>query len=261
MVMRTLEKDRDMRPVSAKILIEEIEQAEKQSAPLRGTKVMQATDFVSAEEYPPPPEVAAGPPRPAPVAPRRPAPVPQPHVAPPAAPAKPSQWGLWVAVGVLVVGLGGGGWFFFGRQSTSPSEPPITPGGTTPGTQPSGPNPGGTPARPGPGVTPTEPGTSPLVTPPEEPKPVVPSQPNPRQVNPQPHNPPANIGRPGPSGVDLQKVKEHLAMAQFHLDRGEYDAAIQEAQSGLQIDPNNGQLRSISSRAQKAKAAEQKYLQ
>ena len=63
------------------------------------------------------------------------------------------------------------------------------------------------------------------------------------------------------NAADLQKIKEHLAMAQFHLDRGEYDAAIQEAQSGLRIDSNNGQLRSIASRAQKAKTAEAKFLQ
>jgi uncharacterized protein HemY len=63
------------------------------------------------------------------------------------------------------------------------------------------------------------------------------------------------------SAGDAQKIKEHLAMAQFHLDRGEYDPALQEALSGLRLDPNHGQLRSIASRAAKAKAAEQKYLQ
>lgn len=60
---------------------------------------------------------------------------------------------------------------------------------------------------------------------------------------------------------DLQKIKEHVAMAQFHFERGEYAAAIEEAQGGLRLDPNNAQLRSLAARAQKAKAAEEKYLQ
>ena len=258
-VMRTLEKDRDLRPASAKALIEEIEHAEKPSVPLRGTRIMQASSVLPAEElHPQHPEVLAGPPRPAPVAPRPPAPVPQPHGALPMAPTKPSQWGLWVALGVLVVGLGGGGWFFFGRPSTPPSEPPIS---TGPGTEPSKTDFERRTASPGPAVTPTEKVTNPPVTPSEEPKTTAPSQPAVRPVTPPPPNPPVNISRSTVSSADLQKIKEHQTMAQYYLERGEYDAAIQEAQVGLRIDPNNGQLRSISSRAQKAKAAEAKFLQ
>ena len=267
-VMRTLEKDPDLRPASAKALIEEIEHAEKPSVPLRGTRIMQASSVLPAEElHPQHPEVAARPPRPEPVAPRPPAPVPQPHGAPPVAPDKPSQWGLWVALGVLVVGLGGGGWFFFGRPSTPPAEPPITtPGGTSAGAPPQASPPsttdiGGTPATSGSGAAPTETVTNPPATPSGEQKPTTPSQPPTRPVTSQPANPPANIARPTVSAGDAQKIKEHLAMAQFHLDRGEYDPALQEALSGLRLDPNHGQLRSIASRAAKAKAAEQKYLQ
>jgi len=267
-VMRTLEKDPDLRPASAKALIEEIEHAEKPSVPLRGTRIMQASSVLPAEElHPQHPEVAARPPRPAPVAPRPPAPVPQPHGAPPVAPDKPSQWGLWVALGVLVVGLGGGGWFFFGRPSTPPAEPPITtPGGTSAGAPPQASPPsttdiGGTPATSGSGVAPTETVTNPPVTTSGGRTPAGPSQPPTRPVPAPPANPPANIARPAVSAGDAQKIKEHLAMAQFHLDRGEYDPALQEALSGLRLDPNHGQLRSIASRAAKAKAAEQKYLQ
>ena len=253
-VMRTLEKDRDLRPASAKVLIEEIEQAEKASVPLRGTRVMQSTSVSSAEELRPRhPE----PPRPAPAAPRPPAPVPQPPAVRPVAPAvKPSQWGLWVAIGVLIVGLGGGGWFFFGRQSTPPSEPPITTPEETnrrtpnPTRQSSTPDIGRTSAPSGSEVTRTEPDTNLPV----ERKPIV------RPVTPEPFNPTPVSGRTL-SAADAQKIKGHVTMALFHLERGEYAEAIQEAQNGLRIDPNNAQLHNIVSRAQKAKAAEAKFLQ
>jgi serine/threonine-protein kinase len=262
-VMRTLEKDPEMRPASAKALIEEIERAEKPAAPLRGTKIMQASDFFPSEEAPPPqPEVAAGPPaarvapapRPAPAAPRPAAPVSQPRVAAPAA--KPSQWGLWVALGVLAIGVGGGGWFFLVRRPAPSSEAPIvTPGETTTGTVPS------TTPSSQPAVTPASTETSPPATTPSEKTVTEPSQPPTRPVTAPPVSPPTSVARPSLNAGDMQKIKEHVAMAQFHFERGEYAAAIEEAQGGLRLDPNNAQLRSLAVRAQKAKAAEEKYLQ
>ena len=262
-VMRTLEKDPEMRPASAKALIEEIERAEKPAAPLRGTKIMQASDFFPSEEAPPPqPEVAAGPPaarvapapRPAPAAPRPAAPVSQPRVAAPAA--KPSQWGLWVALGVLAIGVGGGGWFFLVRRPAPSSEAPIvTPAEMNPGTAPS------TTPSSQPAVTPASTETSPPATTPSEKTVTEPSQPPTRPATAPPVSPPASVARPSLNAGDLQKIKEHVAMAQFHFERGEYAAAIEEAQGGLRLDPNNAQLRSLAARAQKAKAAEEKYLQ
>jgi serine/threonine-protein kinase len=262
-VMRTLEKDPEMRPASAKALIEEIERAEKPAAPLRGTKIMQASDFFPSEEAPPPqPEVAAGPPaarvapapRPAPAAPRPAAPVPQPRVAAPAA--KPSQWGLWVALGVLAIGVGGGGWFFLVRRPAPSIEAPIvTPAETTTGTVPS------TTPSSQPAVTPASTETSPPATTPSEKTVTEPSQPPTRPATAPPVSPPTSVARPSVNAGDMQKIKEHVAMAQFHFERGEYAAAIEEAQGGLRLDPNNAQLRSLAVRAQKAKAAEEKYLQ
>jgi len=262
-VMRTLEKDPEMRPASAKALIEEIERAEKPAAPLRGTKIMQASDFFPSEEAPPPqPEVAAGPPaarvapapRPAPAAPRPAAPVSQPRVAAPAA--KPSQWGLWVALGVLAIGVGGGGWFFLVRRPAPSSEAPIvTPAEMNPGTAPS------TTPSSQPAVTPASTETSPPATTPSEKTVTEPSQPPTRPATTPPVSPPTSVARPSLNAGDLQKIKEHVAMAQFHFERGEYAAAIEEAQGGLRLDPNNAQLRSLAARAQKAKAAEEKYLQ
>jgi hypothetical protein len=100
----------------------------------------------------------------------------------------------------------------------------------------------------------------PVTTPSE--KPVTrPAQPPARPATSPPASPPSTVTRPTLSAGELQKIKEHLAMARFHFERGEYAAAIEEAQGGLRIDPTNAQLRSLAVRAQKAKAAEEKYLQ
>ena len=146
LAMRLLEKQRDMRPASARALIQEIEKIEKDMLNPAQTRVLTADDLMQSSEGrrqagggPVPPPVPA-PPRPQ----AGPAPVERPKPAPPPAPRplpsmpvpsppppKPSEsrWGIWVAVVVLVVGLGGGGLYIATRQPST-----TTPSGPTGGT-------------------------------------------------------------------------------------------------------------------------------
>ena len=134
LVMRLLEKNRDLRPASGRALIQEIEKIEKdQSSPGR-TRVLTADDLIRAEArgpsggagIPPPPR-----PQPAPVQPARPAPVPVSRplpqvVAPPLRPQPAeSHWGMWVALIVLLVGIGGGGLYIATRPSGPLSQPAL----------------------------------------------------------------------------------------------------------------------------------------
>ncbi len=173
---------------------------------------------------------------------------------------KPSQAGIWAALGVLVVFLGVGAWYFTEHKSSSDTVPPgggvvnppvepnphVTPPqeptnqGTNPG-QDKGTNPqdasGGTPAE-----KPEEPPkrrTQDFV----QPKPPVVTP------KPQPVEPPKPV-------VDTKRVNASLKMGQFYFDRGEYEKAIEEFQQGLSLDPSNAELRNSIARAKKAKQAE-----
>jgi serine/threonine-protein kinase len=157
-VMRTLEKNPDDRPQTARALIEEIEAAEKWTPPLSETRVMEPTLNYSPQDsarrlresmrtpqpprsqvrrpiptsgYESRPEPVAPPPPPPPVpqnrpaqVQERPAPPPRPPVAPVPVPAQKSSAGLWAVVGILAIFLVAGGGYLFVKSSNSNVEPP-----------------------------------------------------------------------------------------------------------------------------------------
>jgi serine/threonine-protein kinase len=137
LTMRMLEKNRDLRPASARALIQEIERIEKDLLNPGRTRVLTADDLIGASDgrgsaggdrgaqgvVPPvrpqaPPPRPLEPPKPAqPVRPAMPALPPLPPT-PRAAPPE-SRWGMYAAIVVLLVGLGGGGLWFATRPSAS----------------------------------------------------------------------------------------------------------------------------------------------
>ncbi len=160
-VMRLLAKNPDSRPASARVLIEELNLAEKAPAPLEATRVAspvrsyayspeesaralrealgkgapakgsqaptRATPPPSMQQREAPPRVAPPPVAPAPPRPvAKPAPVPPPQFAA-ARPAPPSRTGLWIGLSVLAVALIAGGAYFALRQSQAPTQqaPPV----------------------------------------------------------------------------------------------------------------------------------------
>ena len=143
LTMRLLEKNRDLRPASPRVLIQEIEKIEKELLNPQKTRVLTTDDLVQASErnqggnrggvvIPPPPRPQPPPARP-PVEPPRPLPppvvrpLPQQVVTPPSPPrskSNESRWGMWVAMIVLLVGIGGGGLYIATRQSTP--IPPVS---------------------------------------------------------------------------------------------------------------------------------------
>jgi len=144
LTMRLLEKNRDMRPASARVLIQEIEKIEKELSSPEKTRVLTADDLIRADSRgptggdrggagvvvpprpQPPPLRPVEPPRPVPPAVVR--PQPQIVVPPPFPRPKPpeSRWGIWAALIVLLVGIGGGGVWLATRQ---PPPPPPGPSG------------------------------------------------------------------------------------------------------------------------------------
>ena len=136
LVMRLLEKKAELRPATGQALIAEIEQVEKDMVAPSATRVagglyspsaaealqaaLRATSPARPSSGPPP--VTPAPVKPAPQA--RPAavarpavaPVPQPRAVPAPPPPRSSQWGIWVSMGILVVGLGGGGLYYIGHR-------------------------------------------------------------------------------------------------------------------------------------------------
>jgi len=135
LTMRLLEKNRDLRPASARALIQEIEKIEKDlSNPLR-TRVVTSDDLIRANESRRPSggDRGAGrvavPPTPPPPPPVPPVEIPK-HVQPPVDRSRPpvvapplrtkpaeSRWGMWAALILLLVGIGGGGLYIATRQS------------------------------------------------------------------------------------------------------------------------------------------------
>src|SRR5579872_6416417 len=136
LTMRLLEKNRDLRPAAGRVLMQEIEKLERELA-LTKTRVVTDEELNRLNQgggggsvSPPWPPSPLPPPPPPPrpqddrkVAPKPP-PRPQPsddnlHVTPPPA---DSKWGLWIALIVLLLGLGGGLYYF----ATRPKPQPLT---------------------------------------------------------------------------------------------------------------------------------------
>jgi serine/threonine-protein kinase len=266
LTMRLLEKNRDMRPASARVLIQEIEKAEKEMASVGKTRVMSAeemragADQAAGGAIPPRPQPAPG----RPIEPVRVAPRPQPPAPPhPVVRPKPSEsrWGMWSALVVLIVGLGGGGIYIATRPSATtqhvnqapvelPQKPPET---TTPASQPT------TPAEQ-PATQPTT--VTPAVTQHTEAPPVTPVHTPPRANTRKPVRveevtPPKPVQPP----VDAARVRSQITQGEFFLKRGEYDNAINAFQEGLNLDPSNQELREKLDKAKKAREVERKILQ
>jgi serine/threonine-protein kinase len=145
LTMRLLEKNRDMRPASGRVLIQEIEKIEKGLSSPGRTQVLMADDLMGHRDSRGPsaddrsaiggalptrsqaiPVRPAEPPRQVPplvVPPPRQVvvPPPAPHSTPPE-----SRWGMWAALLVLLVGIGGGGIWILRHQPTSPPAPSGT---------------------------------------------------------------------------------------------------------------------------------------
>ncbi len=321
LVMKVLEKDRDMRPASAAAFIEEIARAETVPVRLEETRVVQPTARYSPrpaealkaalEAKPVGPRREPSPPaavggglreaevtvpiavRPAPAPVPRPAPVERPAPAP--GRAETSRWAVWAAVAILVVGIGGGVWYFTSRGPTSVPEAPST----TPARPPSAdtfPAEGATPSDMGPSDSSAVPAETPqqksptsspttgaeaaraaggrkIAQPARRPVENAQGRPTSRPLRPtkpveQPSLPAAQRVTPPPRPeraplkppVNAARVSEALTMGNFYLERGEYDHAIAEYQRGLQLDPTNQQLLEQLQRARRAKTAEQRIL-
>jgi serine/threonine-protein kinase len=254
LAMRLLEKNRDMRPASARALIQEIEKIEKDLSNPSKTRVLTADDLIRASGTRGPTGVDRGaapvavPPRPQPppvrpVEPPKPVqpPVvrPQPQVVAPPLRSKPpeSRWGMWAAVIVLLVGIGGGGLYIATRQPSSQSEPAAIPSPATNPTPTPTPSPTQTPTQ----APPTEPVTNPTPPPNPEPTPEPTRQGHKTKTahTTQPSAPP----QPAAPAVDPKEVKAKLTMGRFHRGRGEYDEAIASFQEGLKLDPSNAEIR------------------
>lgn len=326
LVMKTLEKDRELRPADARALIQEIEGAESAPAPLGATRVIQPTSVYTprpAEELraalqakrgavvqntgtptaptsavvtSPPRAPAAAPPPPTPVA--RPAPSPRPYLVPSAPRSEAgSRWGVWAAIAMLVVGLGGGAWYFTSRRAaeTPPhpdttSQPVSEPMSTQPagGQEPAGTRPESTASEPpSQEIQPSRPASStsqpsggqPLTrgeTPSRQPRVTEVTRQPARQlttsepaVNPLATPPtrerttPTPVRESPPSGPvgDSKEATAALTLGNFYLDHGDYDKAIAEFQKGLRVDSSNQKLRESLRRAQRAKQAEERILQ
>ena len=176
-------------------------------------------------------------------------------------------------LGILVVALGGGAYYFTEHRATpepQPSEPssgPLqNPGGTTPPEpvsetpkEETSPPPASTGSTALPASeTPRE--TTRDTTPP--PRPDTSSRRRAqdfvdrrtpvetRKVEPAPTLPPAK------PAVDTAKVKSALTLGEFYFNRGLYDKAIEAYQEGLSYDPTNAELRTRVARARRAKQAE-----
>jgi serine/threonine-protein kinase len=288
--MRLLEKNPADRPATAQELIEEIEAAEAgTSSEIGATHVISPVEILERPIAPAPPpprapsvispqvsrasgaalRTATPPPTP------RPQPRPQPPVvAPPPPPPqirvvpappvkKPSQAGIWAALGVLVLILVGGAWYFTEHQPAPEGADVITPApGPEPNESSTNPLAGGqtTPVPPEPertnpldagGSTPADSaaGGAPSFI---QPKPRV-ETPKPRAATPQPRPEPPPPAKPA---VDTRRINAALKMGQFYFDRGEYEKAIEEFEQGLSLDPSNQELRNRVARARKAKQAE-----
>jgi serine/threonine-protein kinase len=268
LAMRLLEKDPAQRPASAKALIEEVEAAEKGNASSSARWAMQPTEVIAREEIRAAPEairpvpgkgqaadvsslVPASPPpvQPQFVTPR----TPERAVIPMPEPEKQSRWGIWVGIAILLVGLGGGGWYISSRHPSSLSTTPVSTtsgqeGGTSQQTSSQSPAHEQNPPVPesSQGKTPGGQGIQ------SEPAPTSPETPT-SSVNTVPTGTAA-------SAVDPKKIKGAITLGDFYFKDGKYADAIQAYQEGLNLDPSNSDLLGRMERAKKAKAAEERIL-
>ena len=251
LAMRLLEKNRDMRPASARALIQEIEKIEKDLSNPGRTRVLTADDLNRTSEsrdltgVDPGAAPVAVPPRPQPtpvrpVEPPKPVPPPvfrpQPQVvAPPLRPTPPeSRWGMWAAVIVLLVGIGGGGLYIATRQPSPRPEPAPIPAPAPNPTLTTSPTPTPTPTQ----APPSEPGTNP--TPPPSPEPAPePTRQGHKTKTARKTEAPAPAPPPPAPAVDPNKIRAKITLGDFHLGRGEYDDAIANYEEGLKLDPSN----------------------
>ncbi len=261
LVMQMLEKKRELRPASAKAVIEELERWEKREA----TESLSSESGVQSQETgfrPWTPEAGlksdeslssesgvqtqeagfqlqtldAG--------------------------LKDRRWLLPLLTAMVAIGLGGGALYFSGRRSAfsrpSPSGPPTLPAASSSpmpspaipqGQEPGTGNSGSAPSRPGqvtltrPPKSVTSPSGSPGGRTKSESKDLLGTKPA--------------ASKPS---VDPRKVESAITEGDRFFRGGEYDRAIRAYESGLILDPANKKLRTKIGRANSAKAAEAKYL-
>ncbi|HJY84309.1 MAG TPA: tetratricopeptide repeat protein, partial [Candidatus Binatia bacterium] len=78
-----------------------------------------------------------------------------------------------------------------------------------------------------------------------------------KELTPAPPSPnPSGVAKPQPKPSENPKVKEHLTIGEFYLNRGQYSEAIAEFQQALSLDPSNQEVRERIARAQSAWKAE-----
>jgi serine/threonine-protein kinase len=234
LTMRLLEKDPARRPANAKALIEELEAAEKRIAPPGATRVVQPSAVAS--------------------------------------PGRQSRWGIWVGILVLLVGLGGGAYFFSRHLSSSGKVPasatPAQGGGAS---QQTGGQPGSytqSPAATASSNSGNSPQlrTAPTTSAPEPPQRRTPSGQGIQRApaHTASETPPGGpiVARTGPaaSTVDPNKIKAAITLGDSYFKDGKYDDAIRAYQEGLNLDPSNPDLLDRMERAKKAKAVEEKIL-
>jgi serine/threonine-protein kinase len=298
LTMKLLEKNPELRPASAQALIQEIEGWEKGLAPVVAPQVLPPTRVVSAEQVeavqaamrarPAAGEAVVGtegslpiPSAPAELRPAGPAaPLPAPSEKPAIAPpAKASRWGLWAAIGILAMVVGGGGWYLTTRRTApvSPTPASVTPGPSQPQKAVETQNPSQTqPPAPSSPVA----GQTPVSAKPEAPSASLSSQPSAagsttaspqvsptvKRSEPEPQNKGAKVTQPGktaaaPSAETQRRIKAALTLGNVYFGDGKYDDAIRAYEDGLSLDRSNPELRDRLERAKKAKAAEQRVLQ
>jgi cytoskeletal protein RodZ len=182
---------------------------------------------------------------------------------------------MWALLGVLVIGVAGGGaWYFFGRQpATAPPTPTETQQGSAPAQQPAqNPVAPTTSQEPSATVTPSAPEPETQKPPaaeqkasPIQKKSVSKPQPSkPAAQPPETHpaaSPPPEKAKAAEPVVDERAVKAALATGNLFYDRGDYDNAILEYQKGLAASPGNKELLDRIQAARRAKAAEERLHQ
>ncbi len=205
-----------------------------------GTVSAPPRPMASPIAMPPPTVRAPAPPR------RAPAPMPalpRPQTIPIGArrmaPPKDARWGMWAALLVLLVGVGGGGLYV----ATRPSSPALGPTAVATSAQNS------TPA--------AAPAPSPAMPGPSQASP--PSAPAPEAATAMPR-PAAPASPPLSAEPNLKAIRAKTTMGDFYFARGDYDAAIAAYQEGLKLDPSNEVLRQKLSKVIKECEAENRVL-
>jgi serine/threonine-protein kinase len=271
LAMRLLEKDPAQRPANGKALIEEIAAAEMKITPLGATRVAQpgavfALGGIRAQQEParavPPQDKVASvssaiPAPPPPVKPWETVPPSMPPAAMPTPqPEKRPRWGIWIGIAILLVGVGGGGWYISYRHSSSV--------GTAPASQP--PGQGGGTSQPTPNQPPASEQNPPASESPQRsPGTGEENQRTPAQTASEIPASTGNIAPTGPTtsvvkAVDPRKIKAAVTEGDLWFNKYQYNDAIKAYQKGLILDPSNAELRQKLDRARKAKATEERVL-